>query len=66
MTVGENHPRTSKVLAMSDTSTLLVMLLRGGSSTTVRRKWSMLVFHSIPRVWCIHLERVMSALSECP
>ena len=49
--VGENHPKMSKVLATSETNIRLVMLSRGGNFAMVRRKWSMLEFHSMPRVF---------------
>lgn len=37
---GENQRRTSNVLATSDTSIHLVILVAGGSSEIVKRKWS--------------------------
>ena len=48
--VGANHPSMSEVLAMSKTSKHLVIFSRGGKLATVRRKWSIFVFHSNPRI----------------
>ena len=48
---GENHLRTLKVLAISDTRSRFVRFSDSGNSATVRRKWSRPEFHWIPRVF---------------
>lgn len=50
MVVGENHPRASNTLEMSDSRNLLVTLL---SSLNSRRKESDLVSHCMPNVLAI-------------
>ena len=52
---GENHPSTLNVFAISETSRRLVIALRGGNSATVKQKWSMAAFHSIPSVFVYSL-----------
>ena len=50
MVTGENHPKTSKTFATSETMVLLFTSSLGGRSVTVRGDWSVDTFHSIPRV----------------
>ena len=49
--VGENHPNTLYVFAISDTNPHLVNLSHWDSSLTVIQNWSSLEFHSIPSVF---------------